>query len=116
MQQAFKRLFIALYNYFCIIAFSKGERMKNMTFLVSMQNADGIQVDFYRFSYKTAAAVKKSIKKALIDNFNFWDHFWNADGVKNIICYATPDGYNKGEIVWNYSSLEELYKDLGITN
>lgn len=82
--------------------------MKQQTYILKMQDADGITKNFYRFSCKQAKTVKKMIVDAVNGSSrDFWLWNWGKDGVENILCIATPDGYTETETAWSMT-LDEL--------
>ena len=64
---------------------------------------DGMQTGFERFTYKRAQSVINQYKKTFLPcNFNdyFFREYHTADVIKII---ATPDGYNDGETLAEYT-------------
>lgn len=82
--------------------------MKVQTYIVSLQDAQGFQKDFYRYSLKKWENVLNDVKKGVKSN-SIFRTLWNADGVKTLVIYATPDGYNKENIVFS-CDIHEIYK------
>lgn len=67
---------------------------------------NGKQTNFERFKVKTAKAILNQYKKAFapyqFDNFFFRD-YREADAIR---IYATPDHYNTGELLAEYTPQE----------
>lgn len=80
--------------------------MKKQTFLVSMQDINGTQKDFYRFSCKKPETCKNQIIVAA-KKHSIFPTLWKKDNISTVICYATPDGYNEKNIIWQ-CSLDEI--------
>lgn len=81
--------------------------MKQQTFILSMQNSEGEEKDFYRFSHKRAKTCLNELKKAAAHSSLFCT-LWKADKIENIVLFATPDGYNKENIVFSCNLWEFL--------
>lgn len=81
--------------------------MKQQTFLVSLTDSNNIQRDFYRFNCKRAKTALNAIINAAQGINTIFIDSWKRDNIKNVICYATPDGYNKENITWQYT-LDEI--------
>lgn len=73
--------------------------MKEQTYIVSLQDENGDQKDFYRYSLKKWENVLKDVKKG-VKNCSIFRALWDADGVKKLVIYATPDGYNIKDVVF----------------
>ena len=79
--------------------------MKQQTFILAFETEDGFMEDFYRFSYKKLDTCVNAIKKAAA-KYSYFGTSWKNANVAKMVCYPTPDGYNKADPVAVYDLSE----------
>lgn len=83
--------------------------MKKQTFIICLENQDGLVVDFERWSYKRAETCIANMVKLYRTYSIYGLSLAKAD---RVVCYPTPDGYTKADPVWSVSvdEFRELMK------
>lgn len=75
--------------------------MKKQTYIIILEDQDGRTVDFERWTYKRA---QTCIDKT-VELYAEWPSLYrdNLDRAARVVCYPTPDGYDKSAPVWAVS-------------
>lgn len=80
--------------------------MKKQTYITILEDENGKGIDFERWAYNRA---ETCVDKLLELYSGPWASLYrkDIDRAARIVCYQTPDGYNKGPAVWS-ATTEEL--------
>ena len=85
--------------------------MKKQTYIVILEDKDGITVEFERWSYKRA---QTCIDKT-VELYAEWPGLYGKylERAARVVCYPTPDGYNQDAPVWD-APVEEFRRMIQI--
>lgn len=71
---------------------------KKMTFIIYLEDAAGNMVDFERWAFKKA----KTCIDHMIELYKTYSIYERSLAkAARVVCYPTPDGYNKADPVWS---------------
>ena len=74
--------------------------MKKQTFIICLEDADGLVVDFERWSFKRA----QTCIDHMIELYKTYSIYGlSLAKAAKLVCYPTPDGYHKVDPVWSAS-------------
>ena len=73
--------------------------MKKQAHIIILEDADGITVDFERWSYKQAQTCIDKTVELYAEWLGMYERSLNR--AARVVCYTTPDGYHKAAPVWS---------------
>lgn len=78
--------------------------MQKQTYIIRLEDQAGGLIDFERWGYKHA---KTCIAKMLELYANYSGiYIPKLSSASRVVCYPTPDGYNRGKPVWSVSAAD----------
>lgn len=79
--------------------------MKKQTYITVLEDKNGWEIDFERWTYKRAQTCINKLLELYGGPFSIL-YLKDIDRAARVICYPTPDGYNKGPAVWSATVAE----------